>query len=412
MTTPETPSPPAPSLEQLARHPKAFIKCLMVAKAALENDRKFVQKNGSEDDANLNHDGLCHIEYCLAAAPEALRQATQQPAVATEEGVGRELNVIGDAMRNDLQYAWGWHCNIAMAFVDEGGDYATANRAAARFLTMLFPGLDTTQHPQYAVSVKFKPAPDAAAQAGAAYPVNYDAPTPETDAFMTQIDDSEIDLGQVQSKLSDFENERNAARARIAELEVALLAVGDMAVADWNDAAVGAVDAVVKEPARYRDMLKSLFSAAKERDTLRASLAAVEKERDEAKEQHERDCLELIDERDKAQEAISHAFYLVLGHSPEWSNIFGLDQATEEIDLAQRALRAALAAAQERVKALEADGLVGEVIRMGTFEVAGDQISGVAIKCSEQDLQSINTSLLYKRVRIAARAQFSEEGRP
>lgn len=218
-----------------------------------------------------------------------------------------------------------------------------------------------TQHPAVAAEVPGLAAvrcaaPDAAGRAETAHPVNYDGPTPETDALMTQIDDSEIDLGQVQSKLSDFENERNAARARIAELELALLAVGDMAVADWNDAAVGAVDAVVKEPARYRDMLKSLFSAAKERDTLRASLAAVEKERDEAKEQHERDCLELIDERDKAQEAISHAFYLVLGHSPEWSNIFGLDQATEEIDLAQRALRAALTAAQERVKALEADG--------------------------------------------------------
>lgn len=47
--------------------------------------------------------------------------------------------------------------------------------------------------------------------------VNYDAPTPITDAFMTQIDDSEIDLGQVESKLKTFECELLHARQSIAE---------------------------------------------------------------------------------------------------------------------------------------------------------------------------------------------------
>jgi hypothetical protein len=36
-----------------------------VAKAALENERRFVQQHGSEDDANLNHDALFHVEHCL-----------------------------------------------------------------------------------------------------------------------------------------------------------------------------------------------------------------------------------------------------------------------------------------------------------------------------------------------------------
>jgi hypothetical protein len=41
--------------------------------------------------------------------------------------------------------------------------------------------------------------------------VNYNAPTPETDAFMTLISDSEVDLGQVRAKLSTFEQERDQA---------------------------------------------------------------------------------------------------------------------------------------------------------------------------------------------------------
>jgi len=39
-----------------------------------------------------------------------------------------------EALRDDPEYAWSWHCNIAMAFVDEGGEPIRANHAAARFL--------------------------------------------------------------------------------------------------------------------------------------------------------------------------------------------------------------------------------------------------------------------------------------
>lgn len=41
--------------------------------------------------------------------------------------------------------------------------------------------------------------------------INYDLPTPETDAFMLRIDDSEIDLGQVKAQLSDMERTRDTA---------------------------------------------------------------------------------------------------------------------------------------------------------------------------------------------------------
>jgi hypothetical protein len=44
--------------------------------------------------------------------------------------------VIG-AMQTDPGYAWSWHCNVAMAFVDAGGDHYTANQGAARFMRLL-----------------------------------------------------------------------------------------------------------------------------------------------------------------------------------------------------------------------------------------------------------------------------------
>lgn len=48
--------------------------------------------------------------------------------------------------------------------------------------------------------------------------------------------------------------------------------------------------------------------------------------------------LKLIDERDAAEEALSQAYFLITGKSPEWSNIFGYKEV-EEIDDAQKLLR-------------------------------------------------------------------------
>ena len=48
-------------------------------------------------------------------------------------------------------------------------------------------------------------------------------------------------------------------------------------------------------------------------------------------EEADRDIEKAITERDAAQEAMSQAFYLVTGRSPEWSNLFGYAEALEEI---------------------------------------------------------------------------------
>lgn len=44
---------------------KVLIKSLLVAKAALGNDKKFVERRGSSDDVNLNFDALYHVDHCL-----------------------------------------------------------------------------------------------------------------------------------------------------------------------------------------------------------------------------------------------------------------------------------------------------------------------------------------------------------
>jgi len=58
-----------------------------------------------------------------------------------------------------------------------------------------------------------------------------------------------------------------------------------------------------------------------------------------AGETAEHDMLKLIDERDDAEQALSHAYFLVTGRSPEWSNLFGHQDALGEIEDALIVLR-------------------------------------------------------------------------
>ena len=52
-------------------------------------------------------------------------------------------------MHRDTEYAWTWHCNLAIAAYDEGLEHHAANRAAGRFMNSLFR-LDTTRLEQCA----------------------------------------------------------------------------------------------------------------------------------------------------------------------------------------------------------------------------------------------------------------------
>lgn len=55
------------------------------------------------------------------------------------------FDVLRSALQNDADYAWAWHCNIAMASFDEGLSRPAANRAAARFMQNCFD-IDMTKH--------------------------------------------------------------------------------------------------------------------------------------------------------------------------------------------------------------------------------------------------------------------------
>lgn len=62
--------------------------------------------------------------------------------------VPEAMAVVIEALRNDLDYAWSWHCNVAMAAVDEGMEHHAANCAASRFMWNL-ANVDTTKHPGF-----------------------------------------------------------------------------------------------------------------------------------------------------------------------------------------------------------------------------------------------------------------------
>lgn len=73
--------------------------------------------------------------FCLDDPKYTYCAAYAAPAAAL--AVPEAMRVVTAAMRSDPEYAWSWHCNVAMAFVDEGGDHAMANHAAARFMRLL-----------------------------------------------------------------------------------------------------------------------------------------------------------------------------------------------------------------------------------------------------------------------------------
>jgi len=64
------------------------------------------------------------------------------------------MDQLTKGINEDSEYAWAWHCNIAMATYDEGClSLPKANRAAARFMKNAF-GVDMTKHEYFADTQK------------------------------------------------------------------------------------------------------------------------------------------------------------------------------------------------------------------------------------------------------------------
>lgn len=67
------------------------------------------------------------------------------------------FDALKQAMQNDPECAWGWHCNIAMShydvmsdagYTDHDARHKTANNGAARFMKLCFD-IDTSKHKNF-----------------------------------------------------------------------------------------------------------------------------------------------------------------------------------------------------------------------------------------------------------------------
>lgn len=52
------------------------------------------------------------------------------------------FDTLKQAIQEDSEYAWSWHCNIAMMAKDAGASHKVGNDGAARFMQLCF-GVDT-----------------------------------------------------------------------------------------------------------------------------------------------------------------------------------------------------------------------------------------------------------------------------
>ena len=63
--------------------------------------------------------------------------------------VAKAIDSLKTAMRDDPEYAWAWHCNLAMPIKDAiGVTHKDGNIAGAHLMSFLFD-YDITTHPQY-----------------------------------------------------------------------------------------------------------------------------------------------------------------------------------------------------------------------------------------------------------------------
>lgn len=60
----------------------------------------------------------------------------------------KAMQALSDIMANDNEYAWSWHCNLAMMAVDVGANHKNANIRVSDFMRTAF-GVDTSKLKEY-----------------------------------------------------------------------------------------------------------------------------------------------------------------------------------------------------------------------------------------------------------------------
>lgn len=211
----------------------------------------------------------------------------------------------------------------------------------------------------------------------------------EVAALQAQLDEARRDLGDLQGgheltvqELHAVGRERDEAKCQIVALRRDLNILGShgddypeawrFAAGSPQEALRFRMDYARQAAARTAKEYEGLVVVSKaEWETLKGQLEIAEADRTELaalQEIHLKNihsaqdaCSEvnrirdrLVDERDKAEEFGSHLYYLITGRSPEWSNLFGYDEATEDVDDAQRTLRESLKKAESDLAAQSA----------------------------------------------------------
>lgn len=92
---------------------------------------------------------LMVVEARIAQHEEEMIDSLQKLAKPVEhvETITTDIAVkrLCKALRDDLDYAWSWHCNVAMTAYDAGCPHDVANEGAARFMQLL-ADVDTREH--------------------------------------------------------------------------------------------------------------------------------------------------------------------------------------------------------------------------------------------------------------------------
>lgn len=118
--------------------------------SAPHGDDCFVSDHHESDpgsQCNCGKDGvLSAIELALEA------RAVAEPALTNK--APSALSKLTDALVADPEYAWSWHCNLAMPIMDSTKvSHRDANIAAARLMQHIF-GIDTAKHAHFEVAAE------------------------------------------------------------------------------------------------------------------------------------------------------------------------------------------------------------------------------------------------------------------
>ncbi len=63
--------------------------------------------------------------------------------------IGEAFDTIKRAVLTDMDYAWAWHCNLAVPMMDAAAiSHESANKAAALIMAQMFD-CDITKHPAF-----------------------------------------------------------------------------------------------------------------------------------------------------------------------------------------------------------------------------------------------------------------------